>query len=70
MNDTAPVNRLREHVNHKERGPIRHYYTYQDVADVLGVRVESVRRYHCQGKIDINNFSSVVQFVAAQLSGR
>lgn len=58
---------LRSHPNHRERGPAKNYYTYQDVADILGVRVESVRRWNSQGVLDIKDFESVVKFIAKKL---
>lgn len=43
----------RDHIpGHKERGPIRFTYTLQDVADVLGISMSTLRRRQAGGPFD------------------
>lgn len=57
----------RSHPNHKERGPAKWYYTYEDIADLTGLKLASVYNARSRGEFDPDDFDSVIRFIAPRL---
>lgn len=53
---------LRDHPNHKERGPAKFYFTYEDIAAATGLSVATVRKKKSHGELDPKDFLSVLRF--------
>lgn len=49
--------------NYKERGAKKFYYTYQDIAEVLGISISRVQHLKSEGKIDPASLMSVVEYL-------
>jgi len=45
--------------------PKKHYYTVQDIADVSGKAVGTVRNDSAKGKLDLDSLASVVRYCRA-----
>ena len=52
---------------HKERGPIRYWYSVPDVARACGVTVETVRLWARTGRLDLADLASVARVIARRL---
>lgn len=50
----------------KGRQPTKFYFTYQDIADIVGLDVETVRKYSRDGAFDPNDLKSVVKFIESR----
>lgn len=58
---------------HKERGPKRFCYTYQDLAVLFDMKPEAVRQAASRGRFDPSSLQSIVSFCArlsAERNGR
>lgn len=51
---------------HKERGPVKHCYTNDDISRLTGLSVKTLLNYQTAGKVDLDNLESVLAFVAAR----
>ena len=57
----------REHLRrHKERGPIRYYYTVNDVAAAAGCSIPTVYRHVKLGTLKLERLASVIAFICAR----
>lgn len=55
-----PKNPRIKYPNHKERGPKRFIYTYGDLATLFNVKVDTIRHWVSNGKLDPYSLSSIV----------
>mgnify|MGYP001593739344 CR=1 FL=1 len=53
---------------HKERGPVRYYYTVEQVAKLVGLTRVTVQRHISAGKIDMTSLESVTSYISARSS--
>lgn len=51
---------------HKERGPKRFTYTYEDLARLSGVTIDALRKRISRGAFDPNSFESVIQYLVSR----
>jgi len=63
---------LRDHPNHRERGPMRFSYTYADIARAAGVSARTARNAACgdQPELDPQSLKSVVDYVMSRAGRR
>jgi len=47
---------------HKERGPKKHFYTYEDLSVLFKMSVVSVRKAVSRKRFDPNNLESICQY--------
>jgi len=59
MNDKNP----RKDPRHKERSYTKYYYTYVDIAEVLGVSVDRVRHLKSEGKLEPASLKSIINYI-------
>jgi hypothetical protein len=48
---------------HKERGPARYSFTYQDLAEAVGLKARSVRNAKVRGEFDWTDLVSVARYI-------
>lgn len=48
---------------HRERGPRRFCFTYQDLADAAGVGKATVIAYVCRKKLDMSDLAAIASFI-------
>ncbi len=48
---------------HRERGPKKHFYTFTDIATIIGASEASVRQSAKRGRFDVDDLRSVIEFV-------
>ena len=51
----------RNHPNYKPRGLKRFYYTYEDIASALSLKVNTVQHLSSTGKLDPLDLKSIIE---------
>ncbi len=52
---------IRDQPGFKERGPKKFYYTYQDIATLLRVKINTVQHLVSSKKLDPHSLESIIQ---------
>ena len=47
---------------HKERSYTKYYYTYVDIAEVLGLSVDRARHLKSEGKLEPSSLKSIMEY--------
>ena len=58
----VPTGTLRDHPNHRERGPKTFLYTYRDLARLFGTSVAGARQAAYRGSYDPSDLASVCRY--------
>lgn len=64
---TNPADPRIKFPKHKERGPARHSFTYNDLAELLGCKVGTLYNARHRRELDPMDIESVVNYVAPRL---
>ena len=48
---------------HKERGCKKFFYTYQDIADLLGISISRVQHLKSEGKLNPASLKSIMGYI-------
>ena len=52
----------RDHPNYRERGYKKFNYTYEDLASLFGIKIQSVRNLVSEGKFNPSDLESVFNY--------
>ena len=61
-----PGENPREHIKHRERGPVLYVFSLKDIANATGLSYSTIKRKKSIGEFDPTNLVSVCEFVVAQ----
>lgn len=54
---------------HRERGPKTYKYTVDEVAQLSGLTVATLRAYQARGRLDLRSLESVARFLVGRWKG-